>query len=241
VRKRVEAIKAMPAIVRIETTPLDAEVFVDGKPVATTTPADVSLPAGRHLVRVERPGSLTLYRDIDATYAANSDVRMVLTSAPDFDTGDICQITPDAPQCANTQIDFGAEVKKSLKRSEFYVDALYARSGVVPAIVTGGVALGATAVGTVFGVLALDDRNRLQSNRDAGTANEASNFAAASDLGFIAAGAFAVTSVILYLKRDDPAWEVVARYEAKRAPPPTLTASPFLTPHAAGAGALFRF
>jgi outer membrane beta-barrel protein len=42
------------------------------------------------------------------------------------DTGDICQITPDAPQCANTQINFGAEAKKALKSREIYaVQQLY--------------------------------------------------------------------------------------------------------------------
>jgi hypothetical protein len=148
------------------------------------------------------------------------------------DTGDICQITPDAPQCANTPAYFQWQAEA---RAREWSDAN--KRGVVPALVAAGLALTATTVGTVFGGLALNDHYRYQSSHDASTAAEGSNFAAVSDFGFIAAGALAITSVIAYFKWYEHEWPGYA----KRAHPPTLTASPFLTPHTAGAGALLRF
>jgi hypothetical protein len=243
VRRRVDEIKAMPGTIRIETPASLTTVCVDGNRVAWSTPAEVSLPPGSHIVQAVSPGGATMVMYIDVPWAAYKAVRLDQTGATGGDDErDICQITPDAPQCVcpATEVPLSQEAKKSWKIwNRAYGDEVkYPHPpGTLPAIVTGGLALASAAVGTVFGGLALNDHYRYQSSHDAGTAAEGSNFAAVSDFGFIAAGAFAITSVIAYFKWYEPEWPGYA----KRAHPPTLTASPFLTPHAAGAGALLRF
>jgi outer membrane beta-barrel protein len=85
-------------------TPTAAPAGAPGAPASADADADQPTPANP-----------------PATGAAAGD-----QGAAGGDTGDICQITPDAPQCANTQINFAQEAKKALKYRDIYaVQQLY--------------------------------------------------------------------------------------------------------------------
>jgi len=111
---------------------------------------------------------------------------------------------------------------------------LPARShGNTAALVTGGLAIAAAATGTVFGVLALGDKSDFEKHPTYDKANAGNDSAAYCDAAFGAAVVLGVTSAILFLARDDG--------PASAPSPVALTASPVVTPHGAGVGALLRF
>jgi hypothetical protein len=109
-----------------------------------------------------------------------------------------------------------------------------ASNGNTAAFVTGGLAIAAVATGTVFGVIALGDKSDFEKQPTYAKANAGNDSAAYCDAAFGAALVLGATSVILLLARDD-----TPPRAANHAV--TLTASPVVTPHGGGVGAVLRF
>jgi hypothetical protein len=106
--------------------------------------------------------------------------------------------------------------------------------GNTAAWVTGGLAIAAAATGTVFGVIALGDKSDFEKQPTYSKANAGNDSAAYCDAAFGAALVLGATSVILLLAHDDPPPATASRSV-------TLTASPVVTPHGGGVGAVLRF
>jgi hypothetical protein len=114
--------------------------------------------------------------------------------------------------------------------------------------VTGGLAIVAAGVGTVFGVMALNDKSQFDKNPTTQTADNGDTHALIADMSFGVALTFGVTSAVLFLTRDEPPANETApktgmakaEADAKRNRV-TLSPTPVVGPHSGGAGFTVRF
>jgi hypothetical protein len=89
----------------------------------------------------------------------------------------------------------------------------------------------------VCGVLALQNKSDYEKSPTYANSDNGNNDAAYADGAIALAVAAGVTSLVLYLTRDD-ADESATRSTKK---PPMVSAAPMVTQHGGGAGALLRF
>ena len=113
----------------------------------------------------------------------------------------------------------------------------------IPAFITGGLAVAAVGVGTVFGILALGKQSSFKDSPNADTADTGENFALVADMSFGIAITLGVTSLVLFLTNDDePAKPAAAAALPKKSSPwKNFTLAPVVTSQGGGAGASFRF
>jgi len=223
-KARLLAIKAMPGHLRLESLPSNAVVVIDGKEEKTHTPLDVDLAPGKHTLHVTAADHDPVDRDIDVTSRSKQNLALeLLLTPPPPPPPPVVVVAPPPPP----------PPPRSL----------------IPAIVTGGIAVIAAGIGTGFGVAALSDKSDFNKNPTTATANSGENNALVSDMGFGIALTLGVTSVILFTTRGEtsaapapsatPAPDNAPKPTA--ATTPTFTAAPFMTPHGGGAGAMIRF
>jgi hypothetical protein len=113
-----------------------------------------------------------------------------------------------------------------------------------PAWITGGLAVVAAGVGTAFGIMALSDKSSFNKTPTEALADDGENKALVSDMAFGVAVTLGVTSTVLFLSHDDsPAPQTASAPRPVRAASDTIsvTATPIVTAHGGGAGALIRF
>ncbi len=232
-KKRVEAIKAMPGKVHVETTPPGAFVTVDAaqnpdaKPNAQPTPVDVELPAGKHSLRITAEGFEPADREVEVAYASKQDVKVELVKKEPPPP------PPPPPVVAETPKPAPPPPPPPEPRSK------------VPAYVTGAVAIVAAGVGTGFGIKALSQSSDFDKEPTAKKADDGENNALVADMMFGVAITFGVTSAVLFLSSDTPA-NAKAKAPTTTATAPkkksvTVTPTPYVTPNGGGAGALVRF
>jgi hypothetical protein len=119
----------------------------------------------------------------------------------------------------------------------------------VPAIVTGGLAIAAAGVGTVFGIIALGNKSDFDKNPTTQTADDGDTHALIADMAFGVALTFGVTSAVLFLTKDEsvPATSsahtttTTATARAAKKTAVTVTPTPIVGPHTGGAGLVLRF
>lgn len=241
-KKRVEAIKAMPGKVHVETTPAGAQIVVDAaanpnaQPNAAPTPTDLELPAGHHTLKITAEGYTPADKEIDVTFGSKQDVRVELVKSepPPPPPPPVVAEAPAPPPPAPPP-------PPAEPRSK------------VPAYVTGAVAIVAAGVGIGFGVKALSQASDFDKNPTTKKADDGENNALIADMMFGIAITFGVTSAVLFLSNDapqtaksDPAKSAqrVATQDAKVRKAPakiTVTPAPYVTPTGGGASALIRF
>jgi len=234
IRKRDADIKALPGKVHIESTPPGATVTIDGKALASPTPTDTELLPGSHTIRLSEQGRLPTEKTIDVTFASTQTVTAELDAEPP-------PAPPPEPVAAAPVAPPPAPPPPPPEpRSK------------VPAYVTGGLAIAAAGVGTVFGVLALNDKSDFDKNPTTQTADNGDTHALIADMAFGVALTFGVTSAVLFFAKDEPA---AAGGSAKAdAPAPShdrdarrettgirVTPTPWIGPRSGGAGLAVRF
>ncbi len=229
IKKRVEQIKAMPARLHVESTPPGASILADGKPMGTT-PADVELAPGKHILHIELAGYLPNDRDLDLPYAAKQDIRAELQAKPAEPPP--VAATPTAPvEPANAAPPPKPEGAKESHSK-------------LPAIITGSLAIVAVGIGTGFGIAALEKKSEFDSNPTAATADTGENFALVADMAFGVAITLGVTAAVLFFTNDEDtapkSAHKASRPTAKKAPV-KIVPTPFFTHNGGGAGALLRF
>ncbi len=118
----------------------------------------------------------------------------------------------------------------------------------VPAFVTGGLAIGAATVGTVFGVMALSDKSDFDKNPSTHTADNGDTHSLIADMAFGVALTFGITSAVLFLTKDEPATAMrtdtdrtTAQSARAKKQSITITPTPFVGTHSGGAGVVLRF
>lgn len=235
-KKRVEAIKAMPGTVHVETTPPGAQVLVDAAanpnaaPEPAPTPTDVALKPGKHSLRLTAEGYDPLEREIDVVFGTKQELKAELVKKAEPPPP-----PPPPPVVAEPPVPAPPPPPPPPEpRSK------------VPAYVTGAVAIVAAGVGTGFGFKALSQSSDFDKNPTTKKADDGENNALVADMMFGIAITFGVTSAVLFFSNDAPqsAKNAPATSEPKvaKAPPKlTITPMPYVTPSGGGAGALLRF
>ncbi|MGO9832690.1 MAG: PEGA domain-containing protein [Polyangiaceae bacterium] len=231
IKKRDAEIKALPGKVHIESTPPGANVTIDEKPQASPAPLDVDLPPGPHTVKLTEQGRLPAQKQIDVGYASAQAVTVTLDSAPP---------PPVAPPAPPTPVAVAPPPAPAPPPSE-------PRSQ-VPAYITGALAIAAAGVGTVFGVLALNDKSSFDKTPTTQIADNGDTHSLISDMSFGVAITFGVTSAVLFLTRDEaPAAaasaskDTPAKAASSKHRAVTITPTPMVGAHSGGAGFVLQF
>jgi hypothetical protein len=231
-RKREAEIKALPGKVHVDSTPAGAAVTIDDKPQSGPTPLDVDLAPGAHVIKVTAPGHLPGSKPVDVSFASTQSVSLDLepepvAPPPPPPVAAVAPVAPAAPL---------APPQPPPPRS------------MVPAIVTGGLAVAAAGVGTVFGILALGDKSDFDKNPTTQTADNGDTHALIADMAFGVAVTFGVTSAVLFLTKDESVATssathatTTAKAAAAKKTAITFTPTPIVTPHSGGAGFVLRF
>jgi PEGA domain len=229
-RARETEIKAMPGKLHVDATPAGAQVTLAGKP-AQPVPADLELAPGKYQLHVSADGYTAKDQDLDVTFASQQQLKIDLEPAPaPPPPPPVVAVAPPPPAPAP------AQPLPPEPRSK------------VPAYVTGGLAIVAAGVGTVFGVLALGDKSDFDKNPSSSKADDGENHALIADMAFGVAITFGVTSAVLFLTKDEalqppPAAQTPSQKKlaAEKANKLRIVPAPIVSPHGAGAGALIRF
>jgi PEGA domain len=231
-RKREAEIKAMPGKLHVDSTPTGAVVTIDDKTQSGPTPLDVDLAPGTHVVKVTAPGRLPGSKPVDVAFASAQSVSLELDPEPVAapPPPPVAAVAPAAP--ATPLVPAPPPPPRSM----------------VPAIVTGGLAIAAAGVGTVFGIMALNDKSEFDKNPTTQTADNGDTHALIADMAFGVAVTFGVTSAVLLLTKDESATTssathgaTTARAAAEKKTAVTFTPTPIVTPHSGGAGFVLRF
>ncbi len=232
VRKREAEIKALPGKVHIDSTPPGATVTIDDKPASAPTPTDVDLPPGAHVVKLTATGRLPTQKSIDVAFASTQTVTATLDAQPTP-----ALVPPPPAPVTDTTPQPAAPPPPPEPRSK------------VPAYVTGGLAIVAAGVGTVFGIMTLSDKSDYDKNPTSSKADDGDTHALICDMSFGVALTFGVTSAVLFLTKDEPppatastnaSPEAKAAANAKRNRV-TFTPTPVVSAHSGGAGFTLRF
>ena len=238
VRARETQIKALPGKVHVDSTPPGAAISVDDKPQQAPTPADLDLAPGQHLIKLTAPGRLLTQKLVDVAFASKQTVSAVLDPQPPAPLG-VAAVPVGAPTDPSLQPPPAAPPPPPEPRSK------------VPAYVTGGLAIVAAGVGTVFGIMTLSDKSDYDKNPSTATADNGDTHALICDMSFGVALTFGVTSAVLFLTKDEPppaaaaaarpvTVEAKAEADAKRNRV-RVTPTPIVSGSSGGAGVLVRF
>jgi hypothetical protein len=199
VRKRVGEIRAMPGKVHIESNPPAADVTIDGTLQSTPTPLDVDLAPGAHQVAFKHAGRLPAERGVTVAFASSQALTVDLAPEP-----------PRVPVAPVAVAPVPAPLPTAPPPAE--------PRSLVPAYITGALAVAAAGVGTVFGVLTLNDKASFNRNPTTTTADNGDTHALIADMSFGVAITLGVTSVVLFATKDEaPAAMSSARSKTKTA------------------------
>jgi len=229
--KRLTALKATPAAVRVTTVPPDASIAVDGQAQMGMTPMDLKLAPGKHTVKAVAPGYESAEQQIDLKPGEKApDLTLTLTKKAEPPPPAPVDTPPPAAPAATTTTTTSAPPPAAAEDKP--------RSN-VPAYVTLGIAGVGAAVGTIFGIKALSDKKDFDDRPTPDKADSTERNALVSDMAFGVAITLGVTGAVLLLSnnKSEPAQQRGALDTAKK----TMRFSPYVTPHGAGAGASWRF
>lgn len=185
IKKRVAEITALPGKVHVESNPAGAAVSVDGKPQPNPTPTDVELPPGAHTLKLAAEGRKPKEQPIDVAFASTQTV------TADLEAAAAAPLAPPGPVAAAAPPPPAPPPPPREARS------------MMPAYVTGGLAVAAAGVGTVFGIIALGDKSTFDKNPTTQKADDGDTHALIADMAFGVALTFGVTSAVLFLTKDE--------------------------------------
>jgi hypothetical protein len=231
IRKREGEIKALPGKVHIDSNPPGASVSIDDKPQASPTPLDVDLAPGSHVVKLTAAGRLPTQKNVDVAFASKQTVSADLDVQPPPAAPPPAPVAAEAPPAPPP----APPPPPPEPRSK------------LPAYITGGLAVVAAGVGTVFGVMTLNDKSDFNKNPTSSTADNGDTHALICDMSFGVALTFGVTSAVLFLTKDEPPPATAASAAARTAKADstksrvTITPTPIVTAHSGGAGVLVTF
>lgn len=230
IRKREGEIKALPGKVHIDSTPPGASITIDDKPQSAPTPTDVDLAPGQHTIKLSETGRLPSTKTVDVAFASTQTVSVSLDPEPP-------PAAPPPPVAATPPPEAPPPAPPPPPPEP--------RSK-VPAYVTGGLAIVAAGVGTVFGIMTLSDKSDFDKNPTTSTADNGDTHALITDMAFGVALTFGVTSAVLFLTKDEPPAQASAAHEAVTAKARsdkhvTITPTPMVGAHSGGAGLTVRF
>ncbi|MDP9037237.1 MAG: PEGA domain-containing protein [Myxococcota bacterium] len=237
VRRRLAEIKALPGKVHLDSSPSGANVTVDGKAQGVATPTDLDLPPGTHKVGFTAAGRLPAERVLDVQFASTQTVSAELDPEPP----PVAPPPPPPPPVAVTSATDVASTPPLLTTTP-------SPRSKIPAFVTGGLAIGAAAVGTVFGAMALRDKSDYDKNPTSQIADNGDTHALIADMAFGVALTFGITSAVLFLTKDEAAAANASGTSVATSKPGgakrqavTVRPAPFVGTHSGGASVVLQF
>jgi len=230
--KRLAEIKALPGKIHVESSPPGATVTIDDKPESAPTPLDVTLSPGAHALKLTETGRLAVERSIDVAFASNQTVSVELEAEP-----------PPPPPPPPPPVSVAPPPPAAPP------PPVVATRSQLPAFITGGLAVAAAGVGTVFGAMALHDKSQFDKNPTTATADDGDTHSLISDMAFGVAVTFGVTSAVLFLTKDETGGSASnarssvasSSSDSSKAKSVTFTPVPMVGSHSGGAGVVVRF
>ncbi len=228
-KKRSDEIKAMGGHIKFTANAEGAELMVDDKSIGKA-PVEVDLPAGKHKVAANAPGRDPWTGELEITYASTAAVNVELAVTPPPPPPAVAVAPPPAPVTPPPPAAPPPEPRSKL-----------------PAYITGGVAVAALGVGTVFGIKALGHQSDFDKTPTEDNANSGENSALIADMAFGVAITFGITSAVLFFTSDEAPAKAAktpaspAMRAAAKKTPVTIIPTPVFNSHGGGAGALVRF
>lgn len=235
-KSRQAALKAKPAKVKVTSDPPGATIVVDGKPTSDKTPADIELTPGTHKITLQAPGKKDSEQAVEVAAFTGGTVNATLETAAPAVPAEDPFAKKQEPTPPPTTTTMATTTTTTTTTAEPKKDMTWVW-------ITGGAAIVALGVGTVFGVQALSkkkdfddavdrgDAPAARDARDSGTRN-----ALISDMGFGIGITLAVTSAVLYFTR--PAGEEAPKAASAKTQKTKLSFAPVASPQ--GGGAMFK-
>jgi len=212
--QRIEAIKKTPADVKVNVTPANATLAVDGASQATNP---VKVPPGKHEISATAEGFLDGKTDVEVTYGEKKEITLNLTAKP----AEVAKNDKPPPPSEKTE-----PPKKSGSK--------------VPAIITLSLAGAGAIVGGVFGGLALKSKSDFEKTPTQDLYDTTERDALIADMSFGVAITFGVTGVVLLITSGgEDADKDKDKDKEKKAEQPFFT--PWAGPTGAGAVGGFTF
>jgi tetratricopeptide (TPR) repeat protein len=191
VSSQLEALRAKPATLTVQSDVPGASVFVDEADSGRATPAELSLPAGHHVIGLLLDGYQHAEQGVDLTPGERETLQLTLMPTPPPQP----QATPAPPP-----------VEEPKRGPRHTTPAFWAATGIAAAGVVTGVTLG---------VLALKRDKEFHDNPTEKTADQGERFALFADISYGVAIAGGVTALVVYLTSgkkskpaDQQAWSV---------------------------------
>ncbi len=231
-KARLEALNKKPAPVKVTSDPAGATILVDGAAIPEKTPADIQLAPGTHKITLKAEGRKDLEQTVQVAAFTGATVSGTLEEALPA-TPEPVAAAPTTPPPAAPVEPTPAPTPDTGKRDMTWV------------YVTGGAAVVALGVGTVFGLQALSKKSDFDDAVTAGNAQAARDArddgtrnALISDMGFGIGITLAVTSAVLFFTRPAPEGDTKA---AAKSSSKTFSFAPVVSGTGAGAAALIQF
>lgn len=208
-KARFEVLRAaLPATVTVTTEPAGAGITVDGAATTSVSPTTLELSQGPHKIEATLEGYETAKIDVTVQGGDSVEQKIQLEAAPAL------VATAPAPAPAPTP----EKKERSL----------------VPAYVTLGLAAAGLATGTVFGVMALNDKSDYDDNPTSDKADDVERNALIADMAFGVALTLGITGIVLLTTDDEPE-------QPKAASKSRLIVAPYAAPNGGGAAARLTF
>lgn len=192
VRSQIDALRAKPAQLTVESEPPGAAVWIDESDSGRRTPAELSLSAGHHVVGLQLDGYVHAEQGVDLTPGERETARLNLIREAEPPPP-----PPPAPEPVAVE-----------ERGPRHTTPLFwAATGIGAAGLLTGITLGA---------LALKKEKDFNAHPTKGSADQGERMALFADIGFGIAGAGAITALVVYLTsgkkggaaQSDQAWHV---------------------------------
>lgn len=191
VSAQIDALRAKPATLTVQSDPPGASVFVDEADSGRMTPTDLSLPAGHHLIGLLLDGHQQAEQGVDLTPGESESLRLTLLPTP-------AAPPPPAP--------VAEPVAEETRGPRHTTPMFWVATGLGAAGLVTGIALGS---------MALKKEKDFNDHPTEKTADQGERMALAADICFGVAAAGAITAVVVYLTSgkkgapaDQQAWSV---------------------------------
>lgn len=220
---RIERMRATPATIVVQSTPAGATVALDGQPTGRTTPAELEVPPGSHVVSVAL-GEQTRADSVDAVYGGRHELTL--------------DVTPPAPEPVP---ELGDRDPLPEPEPEPVVEDDGGEGGPGTAVwVSAGIAGAALVSGTVLGFLSLSEQSDFDEMPTESAADRGERLALFADLSFGIAAAAAITGVVLYVTGTGATEEETA-VDARGRRAPSVAVAPAVGPNGGGVAARVEF
>jgi len=220
VEKRIADVRKTPAILAIMSDPSGADISVDGTDTYKTTPAEIELAPGDHIVKLSLTGREPQKETVFVRFGQRHELQI--------EFGDELSVEPAV---ADPLADGAGDAS----------DDIGDGPSIVPWIVM-GVGVAALATGTALGVAALDEEKSYNADPEESTADSGERLALFADVAFGVGIAAVVTGFVLLFTMDDEAPQkkdvVSVEREANQM---RLSVTPFFSDRNAAVSATLKF